>query len=295
MPYETINGIEMYYESKGEGMPIVFIHPPLLTGAVFRYQQSSLSPSYRVITFDIRGHGKSSPSETPLTYGLIVEDMKQLMNKLQIEKVIVAGYSTGGSIALEAMLTYPDLFVGGVLISAMSETSDIYLRNRIRIAVGLSSWRPSERLLRWGIAWGNSDSRTTFRTLRSDARRGSRRNIRQLYAYSLQYRCTERLPEIQAPVLLLYGGKDRNFKRYRTILRHGLPHSQLVVIGSAKHQLPTKAALQTNDVIRRWVAKIVKEANLGVIHAPESEADVTAVHITESDPSVLDQENRASP
>ncbi|WP_020616886.1 alpha/beta fold hydrolase [Paenibacillus daejeonensis] len=295
MPYATVNGGTLYYTSTGEGVPIVFIHPPLLTSAVFAYQQRLLASNHRVITFDIRGHGRSAPSDQPLTYRLIVEDIRQLMAHLEISKVVVAGYSTGGSIALEALLTHPELFVGGILISAMSETSDIYLRSRIRLAIGLTIWRPLQRLLRLGMTWGNADNRTTFHNLRLTTRTSSQRSIRQLFAYSLHYRCTERLPEIQAPVLLMYGGKDRSFKRYRHILRHGLPNNQTVILHSEKHQLPTKAGLQTNDVIRRWMARLVSKNGLALSSAVQGLEYPAKALVAAQDIPGAENENRASP
>ncbi|MDF2651943.1 MAG: alpha/beta hydrolase, partial [Paenibacillus sp.] len=54
MPLENINGTMLHYETRGDGVPIVFIHPPLLTSANFRYQQAQLSDEFQVITFDIR-------------------------------------------------------------------------------------------------------------------------------------------------------------------------------------------------------------------------------------------------
>lgn len=259
MPYANLNGAELYYETYGAGIPIVFIHPPLLTSANFRYQQAQLSAEYQVITFDIRGHGRSRPSDVPVTYKLIVEDMRQLMNYLRIDRAFVAGYSTGGAIALEAMLTYPGLFMGGILISAMSEASDFVLRNRIRIAIGLSIWKPALRLLGLGITWGNSDSSNTFRNLLEDSKRGHKRNIHELYKYSLKYNCTERLSEIQAPVLLLYGQKDWGFKRYRKILQQNLRQSKLILLKAEKHQLPTKAANEMNEAMKHWIVQVVED------------------------------------
>lgn len=121
MPTAYINGTDLYYEKRGDGFPIIFIHPPLLTSANFRYQQVQLAGQFTVITFDIRGHGRSGASEALVTYDLIVEDMLRLLDHLSIPEAYVCGYSTGGSIALEAMLTHPDRFTGGILVSAMSE------------------------------------------------------------------------------------------------------------------------------------------------------------------------------
>ncbi|GGG20125.1 alpha/beta fold hydrolase [Paenibacillus abyssi] len=253
MPLENINGAVMHYRVQGEGIPILFIHPPLLTSANFRYQQVQLSNEFQVITFDIRGHGQSGRSNVPITYELIVEDMKQLMDRLKIKQAYICGYSTGGSIALEAMLTHPERFMGGIMVSAMSEVSDFVLKNRIRIAVGLSRWKAAIRLLMLGITWGNSDGVKTFRNLLRDSKRGNVANINQYYKYSLGYSCTKNLSLIKAPVLLLYGKKDWSFKRYRKKLQEGLTRYDLMIFEDEKHQLPTKAADEMNEIIRRWI------------------------------------------
>ncbi|TMV45905.1 alpha/beta hydrolase [Paenibacillus mesophilus] len=258
MPSAAINGTVLHYQVHGKGTPIVFIHPPLLTSANFRYQQVQLASEFSVITFDIRGHGKSEASQAPLTYALIVEDIKQLLDHLGIRKAFVCGYSTGGSIALEAMLTHPERFEGGILVSAMSEASDIVLRSRIRAAIGLSRLRPLARALMRGIAWGNADSRLTYRNLLRDAKQGDTANIHQYYQYSLNYNCTKRLSELKAPVLLLYGDKDRNFKRYRKKLERELPVCETYVFHGEKHQLPTKVATGMNDCIRRWIRALTR-------------------------------------
>lgn len=253
LPHELVNGVKLHYSDSGEGVPIVFIHPPLLTSANFQYQRVQLSDEFRVITFDIRGHGLSEESESPITYALVAEDMKQLLDRLGIEKAFVCGYSTGGTIALKALLDHPDRFSGGILISAMSEASDFVLRGRIRIAIGLSRWRTTIRLLMMGILGGNSDSMQTYRNMMKLTKKGSASNIHQYYRCSLNFNCSKQLPDIEHPVLLLYGEKDWGFKRYRKILMNGLRFATLVVVGKQKHQLPTKAADEMNDAIRRWI------------------------------------------
>lgn len=253
MPSAAINGTVIHYQVHGKGTPIVFIHPPLLTSANFRYQQVQLAGEFSVITFDIRGHGKSNASKAPLTYALIVEDIKRLLDHLGIRKAYICGYSTGGSIALEAMLTHPERFEGGILVSAMSEVSDFVLKSRIRVAAGLSRMKMMTKMLMYGISWGNADSGLTYRNLLQDAKRGNIDNIHQYYQYSLRYNCTERLSELRAPVLLMYGGKDRGFKRYLGKLKKKLPECDVHVLGGEKHQIPTKAAVEMNEIIRRWI------------------------------------------
>jgi pimeloyl-ACP methyl ester carboxylesterase len=261
MPFMTINGTRLNYQVKGEGIPIIFVHPPLLTKAIFNYQIAQLSGCYKVITFDIRGHGHSASSVVPLTYPLIVEDMKQLMDDLYIHRAYVCGYSTGGSVAMEAILNYPDRFYGGLLVSALSEASDLYLSARLKLAVSMCRLNARKPLI-YAICRGNADRNATFQQLSKDAKVGTIMNWQQYYEYSIHYNCTNRLAEIQQPMLLIYGKKDRSFYKYADILEQHLPSNKLVLIRGVSHQIPTKAALSMNEIIRQWITAIHKSQQI---------------------------------
>ncbi len=254
MPMAFVNGTRLHYHVDGRGIPLVFIHPPLLNQEIFNYQKAQLSDSFKIITFDIRGHGLSEASSAPVTYSLIVEDMRQLLEHLDIREAVVCGYSTGGGIALEAMLTHPQTFTGGILISAMSEASDWYLKGRIRAASGLSRIK-AKRLLGGLVGWSNADMSLTFSNLYKGAVEGDSRNIREYYDHSLTYSCTDQLSSIQQPVLLLYGEKDVGFHRYAKLLEARLPYKDLIFIEKASHQLPTKAPRTMNRIVEQWVSR----------------------------------------
>ena len=130
MPTLDVDGISLYYTVNGKGIPIVFIHPPVLTCVNFKYQVEELSKEFQVITFDIRGHGRSQYSDQPVTYPLIVEDIKRLLDHLKIKKAFICGYSIGGSVALEYLLNSADMSLGGIIISGMSEVREKYLKKK---------------------------------------------------------------------------------------------------------------------------------------------------------------------
>ncbi|AUS09101.1 alpha/beta hydrolase [Laceyella sacchari] len=255
VPLIEANGTRLHYHLAGQGPTLVFIHPPLITSAVFRYQIAELTTSFRVLTFDIRGHGASTPSPTPLTYPLIVEDIRQLLNKLGIEEAYLCGYSTSGSIVLEALLSYPDRFAGGILISAMSEASTLYLRAAIGAATHLCT-PICFRSLATILSWSNADTPLTFANLHRAARQGDPENIQQYFTFSQQYNCTKRLMEIKHPILLLYGSKDRRFHKYTKLLQDRLPQVTTQEIKGKRHQLPTKAWRQCNQLITDWLTAI---------------------------------------
>ncbi|KIL38284.1 hypothetical protein SD70_27335 [Gordoniibacillus kamchatkensis] len=251
MPIAHVNGTALHYHVKGSGAPIVMIHPPLITSAIFRYQQVQLSDEFKIITFDIRGHGHSAHSDEPVTYPLIVSDIIALLDYLELPHAHLCGYSTGGSIVLEALLEAPTRFLSGVVAVGMSEARDWFLRGRIKGAELLSS-PLLIRLLTLGVTFGNSDMGLTFKNLFKHARYGNIDNVRQYFGYSLDYNCTDRVHHIEHPLLLMYGQNDKRFEAYAEMILQRLPHAKRAVIRDAGHYLFTKDAGKTNEVLRAW-------------------------------------------
>ncbi|MFD1357016.1 alpha/beta fold hydrolase [Fictibacillus halophilus] len=250
--FETADGVSLYYRVKGDGVPIIFIHPPLLTSENFTYQVDELSKSYKVITFDIRGHGKSYYSSVPLTYPLISEDIQQLLDHLGIDKTYVCGYSTGGSIVLEFLLTLSERALGGIIVSGMSEAYGV-LKDKIELGRSLAA-QDAVPLIALSVSKTNSNNNEMFQLLLTSSLKGNAINIEQYYAYSLKYNCTNQLHTINLPVLLVYGKKDHQFHPYAKLLHRKLEHNQLKIIDHVKHQIPTKAANELNQFIKEFIS-----------------------------------------
>jgi len=252
MPLLEVNGTALHYHVKGNGTPLVCIHPPLLTSEVFNYQMSELSDEFRLVAFDIRGHGLSAPSRQPITYPLIVEDMIRLTELLGLDKCWLCGYFTGASVALEALLTAPAKFAGAIVISGMPEMNDWYNRTRVRLALAAAR-AGGKGLLSAAVSYGNADLPITYRNLKRAADLGDIANILQYFECSLSYSSTRLLGHIRQPVLLVFGQKDRPFMRYARLLKQRLPNAELHLLPGAGHQLPTKAKDQLHPVIRQWL------------------------------------------
>lgn len=252
MPQIDINGYRMHYTDLGKGTAIVFIHPPVLTSLNFQCQIRELSVKFRSVAFDIRGHGKSGPSEKRVTYPLIVEDIKQLMDRLEIEKAFLCGYSTGGSVVLEFLLTYPERGSGGIVVGGMSEVNERKLKRKISNGRFFSKIG-AVGLIALVVSWGQSKKLPLMRSLFKDSKKTNPKNAEQYYEYSLHYNCTEQLGNIHQPVLLVYGEKDKLFHPYANVLHERLPQSELVFVENTKHQIPTKAADELNRLIQGFI------------------------------------------
>lgn len=262
MPMAEINGIRLHYHATGKGVPLVLIPPPLLTRGIFRYQTEALSDVFRVITFDVRGHGMSAPSAAPVAHPLIAEDVRQLLDHLGIERAFIGGYSTGAQVALEALLAYPDRFHGGIVLSGMSEISDVYNLTRLKLATAFCTVQ-RYKTLAYAVCRGNADSPETFANLFREALRGHPDNWQQYYAASGVYNCTGKLSRIHHPMLLVYGKKDHSFHRYARLLQRELLLSEWKVVRGVSHHLPTKAPRAVHRLIRDYAASVLLRAGSG--------------------------------
>ena len=109
-----INGRNIYIKSSGNGEPIIFLHGSLLTSAMWDSQTEYFSKYYKTIAFDFCGYGKSDlPNDLYSDY----EDLKIILDKMNIDKAIIAGCSYGGSVALDFTLKYPEYVEKLILIT----------------------------------------------------------------------------------------------------------------------------------------------------------------------------------
>ena len=106
-----VNNFQLSYDDVGEGsIPIIFLHGYPFDKTMWYNQLDFLRFSYRLISCDIRGFGKSTDEESALSIDLFTDDLIQFMDKLSIDKAIICGLSMGGFIALNAIKRFPNRF-----------------------------------------------------------------------------------------------------------------------------------------------------------------------------------------
>lgn len=113
--YFDLEDGRLYYEVAGDGFPLVLSHAAFLDSRMFDDIWELLAKCFRVIRYDMRGYGKSSPANGPLCRRA---DLTQLLAYLGIEKAHLVGCSNGGQISLDLALEYPDLAASLTLIDS---------------------------------------------------------------------------------------------------------------------------------------------------------------------------------
>lgn len=118
----SINGIRLNYQVEGpDQASTVVLHHPLATNlTIWDELTAALTPRYRVVRFDARGHGQSEASPAPYTFPQLNADAIGLMDHLKIERAHFVGLSMGGMVGQHLGLEQPQRFLSLVLSSTSS-------------------------------------------------------------------------------------------------------------------------------------------------------------------------------
>lgn len=109
------NGININYELAGSGQLLTLIHGAGDNLNAWANQVPAFSEHYKVLTYDVRGHGQTDLPEGELTTELWVEDLYGLLKALNVGETYLLGHSMGGAIALQFTLTHPEMVKALVL------------------------------------------------------------------------------------------------------------------------------------------------------------------------------------
>jgi pimeloyl-ACP methyl ester carboxylesterase len=116
----TVDGAELYVEERGRGEPLLLLHGMTGTGSDWRhlFDLDALGQSYRVIVPDARGHGRSTVTDQPFTFGQCARDVFAILDALGAGGVRAIGLSLGAKTLLHLATSVPSCVGAMVLVSA---------------------------------------------------------------------------------------------------------------------------------------------------------------------------------
>lgn len=117
----TINGISLAYHDQGNGLPLVFLHAFPLNRTMWAAQETALSPQFRIITIDLRGHGESDAPLWHYTLDQAADDVRALLDRLSIQQALFVGLSMGGYILFAFYRRYAERVKGLVLADTKAQ------------------------------------------------------------------------------------------------------------------------------------------------------------------------------
>jgi pimeloyl-ACP methyl ester carboxylesterase len=140
MPKIRIRDLEHYYEQGGEGQPLVFLHGAFADARIWDSQWKHFSSKYRLLRYDLRGHGRTGPSELKeYSMATFADDLTSLLDALEVESPILCGLSWGGSIAQAYAVQNPERLKALILASS-AVAIDLTLMDKILCNVLFPRW-----------------------------------------------------------------------------------------------------------------------------------------------------------
>lgn len=222
-----LNDAELYYEIYGEGEPLVLLHGNGGSIQEFYKQIPELSKKFKVIAVDTRAQGKSKDfTKGDLNYKIFADDVKNLMDHLNIQKTNILGWSDGGNTGLEFALKYSQ-----------------YLNKLVIIGANASPKGVDEDLLK------NFKSKVYVMNLANQPENETEKRLLNLMLNEPNI-SKKTLHQIQNPTLVIAGENDVIKKEHTEMMAKEIPNAKLKIYPKATHYLPYEIAEDLNkDVI----------------------------------------------
>jgi len=212
-----INNIFVSYSEKGDtGSPcIIFIHGFPFNKSMWDLQVDAFKDNYRVITYDIRGHGSSEAGNEDFSIDLFASDLIGIMDALKVDRATVCGLSMGGYIVLNAAGKYIKRFDALVLTDTQCIADTKETKEKRMMAIesirknGVEKY--AEESVKNFFASGTFTTRIkTVANVREMIEKTSVQSLcSTLLALSVRNETCSILPEINIPVLIMFGKEDK--------------------------------------------------------------------------------------
>ena len=261
-----INGAKFYFEEHGQGPEaILFIHSFMMNCNMYDRQVEALKDRYRVIIYDLRGHGRSEV--TPGGYNIYeqVEDAAGFIQQLELAPCHVVGMSIGGYIAMRLAKKYPQLVRSQILISTSAAAEDPadarqfkllgFIHNRISRSFAIKQVKP----ILFGEKFLNDPKAAETRNYWHEQ---FMRNDKYSFAKTLdgilaRDNLLKEFGTIVVPTLIISGEADAACDPVQSERMHTkLPSSQWVQIPDVGHTPPVEAAEIVNSAISEFLVSL---------------------------------------
>jgi pimeloyl-ACP methyl ester carboxylesterase len=231
MPRLDRDGVEIYYEVHGEGQPLLLTHGYSATSQMWRGQIEPFSRRYKLILWDMRGHGASDYPTDQGAYSeeATVADMAALLDVVGADKAIVGGLSLGGYMSLAFHLAHP----GRVEALLIIDTGPGYRKDAPRDGWNQNALRTAQRYESeglGGLAGGSVEMRTSTHRNAEGLARAARGMLTQRDG-----RVIDSLPHVTVPSLVVVGANDTPFLIASDYMAGKIPGARKLVIPNAGH------------------------------------------------------------
>jgi pimeloyl-ACP methyl ester carboxylesterase len=229
MPKLNRDGVEIYYEVHGEGPPVLLTHGYSSSSHMWEGQVGPFSEHYQLITWDMRGHGKTDypADQAEYTEAATVADMAAILDAVGAKTAVIGGLSLGGYMSLAFHLAHPERTRALLII----DTGPGYKKDEPRAGWNATSIKRAEKLEAEGLPkGGGAETRTAPHRDATGLAKAARGMLTQH-----DDRVISSLPNIAVPSLVVVGADDTPFIAASDYMAAKIPGAKKAVIEKAGH------------------------------------------------------------
>jgi pimeloyl-ACP methyl ester carboxylesterase len=257
----------LYFETAGNGAPLVFIHAGVSDSRMWDPQFEEFAPRWKVVRYDHRGFGKSTFPEEPFS---LRDDLASVLYPLGMEKAVLVGCSMGGATALDFALENPQLVSGLVLVGSgvsgfndpkhLSENTRKYWTELIGLVQKGEVERALEMEAKYWIDGLSRPASEVEPVYRERARQLHRENFSlkrdERQENALTPPAIERLGEVAVPTLIVIGNHDsEDLKRLADRFAEEIPRARLVRMNAA-HLPSLEHPAEFNQLLEEFLGSV---------------------------------------
>ncbi len=242
MAHLRVGNVSLYYETRGQGEPLLFIHGLGSSSRDWEYQVPFFAGDYEVVLYDVRGHGQADKPPGPYSIPLFARDLAGLIEGLDIAPAHVVGISMGGMIGLELVVDRPDLVRSLVVVNSVPDMTvrtwrqrfEVWQRLLVAPLLGMEKVGQvlGQRLFP-KVEQGELRELFTERWAENDPR-AYREAVKAIVGWTVD----EHLASIACPVLVVSGDRDYSPVELKAAYVERIPQGELVVIEDSGHGTP---------------------------------------------------------
>jgi pimeloyl-ACP methyl ester carboxylesterase len=235
----------LHFTEHGDGSPtLVLTHGLAASGDTWSAQVEGLSPRYRTLTWDLRGHGASSSPDGSYVLTDLADDLRDVFDKSNTERAVILGHSAGGVIAMQFALRHPTRTAGLVLVGTASECNERahqFYEDLATIAEQRGMASVHKRLGLGADYQGPAANPAAFA------------KVARCMGNLLHAPLTPHLGEIRCPTLIIVGEKDFLGAGGSVILSRRIAGSELHIVPERGHGIFLEDPATFNALVDRFL------------------------------------------
>lgn len=217
--YAQVNGLKLYYEVHGKGMPLVLIHGGGSTiESNFGRVIPELAKTHQVIAVELQSHGHTADIDREMSFEQDADDVAALLTQLRIKKADILGFSNGGTTTLQLAIRHPELVNKIVVASGLTKRDGMFPGFFDMMKQATLDQMPAP--LKEAYRKINPDPKGLEAMFHRDANR----------MIAFKDISDDNIKAIQAPALIINAQHDAITSEHALYLSRTIPHAQLLIV-----------------------------------------------------------------